>query len=522
MQGTKQLINQYDAAERDQLAGREPIGVVDIGSNSVRLVIYDGAVRSPTPLFNEKEQCGLGRSVATTGALGEAGVATTLATLARFHALTRLLRVKNVRAFATAAVREASDGAAFLTKAEKALGFPIQLLSGEREAQLASLGIAMGFVHPDGVTGDLGGGSLELVDLEGEQRCNAITLPLGGLRLIDITANRFEEAMAVVDQQLASIPWASRGRGRPFYAVGGTWRAIAKLHMAHFNYPLRVLQGYSLPARDAIRFCDLIVKDRKRLQQIKGMETVSRSRREVLPLGALVLGRLLQHLGSTELVTSVYGIREGALYDLLPSHLRSQDPLLFYCDELAQLRSRSPEHAREIGPWTDAIFGAKILEETADERRLRYAACLLSDMSWRTSPDFRGEESINAIAHSTMTGIEHPGRIFLALTVYLRHVGPGAPLESLAGRVKGLISIIQKDRHAVRRARILAAAIRLAHMISIGQPGIIDETPLMIEDEQLVLSMPPAHASLDGPRLRRRLNSLARLLSLKPFVRFSR
>ena len=149
-----------NAGERGRFAELEPIGVIDIGSNSVRLVVYEGAVRSPTPLFNEKVLCGLGRSVATTGRLGAESIERALTALARFRAIARVLGVKNLRAIATAAVREAGDGREFIARGERAAGVAIQTLSGEREAELAAAGIEMGFRNPLGVAGDLGGGSL--------------------------------------------------------------------------------------------------------------------------------------------------------------------------------------------------------------------------------------------------------------------------------------------------------------------------------------------------------------------------
>ncbi|MGE0630177.1 MAG: exopolyphosphatase [Hyphomicrobiaceae bacterium] len=508
-----------DWTDQGRLGDLEPIGIVDIGSNSVRLVIYDGAVRAPTVLFNEKEQCGLGRSVATMGMLGDAGVRTALETLARFRAICRVLKVKNVQAIATAAVREAKDGSEFLAKAEAALGISIRLLSGEREAHLASLGIAMGFGGTPGVAGDLGGGSLELVEVEGEQQRSAVSLPLGGLRLIDVTGNRFERAEEIVGQQLDAVEWVEKCRGLPFFAVGGTWRALARFHMAHHNYPLRVLQGYSLPAREVIKFCDLIIKSRKRLPQLRGIEVVANSRREILPYGAMVLRRLLQRLQPTEMIVSVFGIREGLLFDQLSPHERHRDPLICACEDFARLRSRSPRHAWELCSWTDQLFALPSLEETPDEKRLRYAACLLSDIGWRASPDFRGEQSLNVIAHAALSGIDHRGRLFLALTVYFRHAGAGEPLDNLSGRLKALAGIIQKDRRVVRRARILAAAIRAAHMLSMGQPGIIDETPLSRSGNRLVLTLSQQNAALNGPRLMRRFDSLAKLLDLEPEIR---
>ena len=503
-------------ADERGLADLEPIGIVDIGSNSVRLVVYDGAVRAPTPLFNEKDSCRLGRYIASTGRLDDASVVSALGTLKRFHAIARVLCVKNVRAFATAAAREASNGPEFLGNAEQALCAPITLLTGEREAELAALGITMGFGAADGVTGDLGGGSLELVDVTSAGRRNAMTLPLGGLRLIDTAGEKIDKAVDVVDDQLKRVAWAASGKGRPFYAVGGTWRALAKLHMTHSGYPLGVLHGYAIPAKDAIRFCEAVRKGKK----IRGFEDVARGRREVLPYGALVLERALERLQSSAVVFSVFGIREGVLFDLLPATERKKDPLLAFCEDFARLRSRSLSHARELCVWTDALFAELGQRETADERRLRHAACLLTDIGWRINPDFRGEQSFNVIAHSAMAGIDHPGRVFLALTVYLRHAGAGEPIEKLNEGLRPVGALIGDDKRAVKRARIIAAAIRTAHMLSMGYPGIIDEAPIKAEKGKLVFTLPRAHAELDGERLRRRFDALAKLAELEPVVRF--
>ncbi len=503
-------VRNADLGARD--AALEPIGVIDIGSNSVRLVVYEGAVRAPTPLFNEKVLCGLGRSVATTGQLGKESVDRALAALRRFRAICQVLEVKNVRVIATAAVREAADGPDFIAEGERACGCRIQILSGEREAELAAQGIRMGFGDVDGVAGDLGGGSLELIDISGTRLKHAVTLPLGGLRLLDQTANRIERAMPAADEALQRVEWLPEVPNRNFYAVGGTWRTLAKLHMEECGYPLRVMQGYAIPAREALLFCEGIRKGKK----VKGVDGVARARREVLPLGALVMERLLRRLQPDKVVFSVFGIREGLLFSLLSDHERNKDPLLSFCEEYARLRSRCVNHARELCTWTDAIFASEGPDETPEERRLRHAACLMSDIGWRAHPDYRGEQSLNVIAHAALAGIDHPGRLFVGLSVYFRHVGPGesAP-DDFYARIKRLI-----DKRALRRARVLGAALRVAHMISIGMAGIIDETPLGYEGGKLVLTIPPAYAQLDGERLRRRFQALANLLGVPGEIRF--
>ncbi|MDQ8699415.1 exopolyphosphatase [Hyphomicrobium sp. LHD-15] len=499
---------------RGKAAELEPLGVIDIGSNSVRLVVYEGAVRAAMPIFNEKVLCGLGKSLASTGHLGEEGVERALEALRRFRTVARILKVKNLRVLATAAVREATDGPSFIKRAEKAAGVRIEVLSGEQEAQLAAYGIRMGFVNADGLAGDLGGGSLEVIDIYKDRLNDAATLPLGGLRLIDQTGNKIERALPVVDEAVAQVNWLINGRGRPFYAVGGTWRALAKLHMEHTNYPLRVMHGYAIPTREAIEFCQF-VRRAKKASTLKGMEDVARARRDVVPFGALVLERLLEALAPSEVVFSVYGIREGLLFSLMTPHEQAKDPLLCYCEDYAKLRSRSVTHAHELCAWTDALFEGDGLKETEEDRRLRYAACLLSDIGWRAHPDYRGEESLNVVSHAGLPGIDHPGRIFLALAVYYRHVGSDdAKGDELSTRLRLSVS-----KRAQKRARIIGAAIRAAHMLSIGMPGVIDETKLSYEGTKLVLTLPKTYASLDGERLRRRFASLAELLAREPEIR---
>jgi exopolyphosphatase/guanosine-5'-triphosphate,3'-diphosphate pyrophosphatase len=257
-----------------------------------------------------------------------------------------------------------------------------------------------------------------------------------------------------------------------------------------------------------------MVRRTKKLSTLPGIENVARARREVLPYGALVLERLLEALAPSEVVFSVFGIREGILFSLLPAHERAKDPLLCACEDFASLRSRSVEHARELCGWTDPLFEGDGLRESPEERRLRHAACLISDIGWRAHPDYRGEQSLNVIAHAGMAGIDHPERIFLALSIFYRHSGQDDGGGDLSERLKSAVS-----KRAQKRARIIGAAVRTAHMLSIGMPGIIDETRLSHEGGKLVLSLPKVHAALDGERLRRRLAVLASLLEREAEVR---
>jgi exopolyphosphatase/guanosine-5'-triphosphate,3'-diphosphate pyrophosphatase len=252
---------------------------------------------------------------------------------------------------------------------------------------------------------------------------------------------------------------------------------------------------------------------------MKGMAKISKSRREVLPAGALVLERLLRHLQPREVVFSVFGIREGLLYGQLSEAERLKDPLLSFSADYARLRSRSAEHAVELCRWTDALFQTPGPSESEDERRLRWAACLLSDISWRAHPDYRAEQSLILIAQSALAAIDHPGRVFLAFASYFRHIGAARDddtdaSDKLAQRLQAIIT-----KRLSRRARIIGAAVRVAHMLSIGRPGIIEKTPLVYERDRLVLHLPKAQAALDGERLRRRLVTLGELLEREVDIR---
>ncbi|MCB1512865.1 MAG: exopolyphosphatase, partial [Hyphomicrobiaceae bacterium] len=193
---------------------------------------------------------------------------------------------------------------------------------------------------------------------------------------------------------------------------------------------------------------------------------------------------------------------------------RRADPLISFCEDYARLRSRSVRHAHELVHWTDALFQDGGLAETPEQRRLRTAACLLSDIGWRAHPDYRGEQSLNVVAHAALAGIDHPGRLFLALSVYFRHAGLGESLgEGLAASLRLLAS-----PDDLLRARIVAAAVRTAHMLSAGMPGVIDEAPLRLAEGRVVLQLSRAHAMLEGERLRRRFKSLCDLIGREPVI----
>ncbi|MFN0263312.1 Ppx/GppA family phosphatase [Tepidamorphus sp. 3E244] len=492
-----------------RLPWNKPIAVVDIGSNSVRLVVYEGLTRCPTPIFNEKALCGLGTNLASTGRLNEDGVKLALTALRRFRALCDQMRVDSLNVIATAAAREAENGSGFVREAETICRAPVRILTGEDEALLAAYGVVSGLYEPDGLVGDLGGGSLELVDVHGDQVGDGATLPLGVLRLRDVTGEKPDKAEEMVAKSIAVCPVAPSGKDRPFYAIGGSFRSIAKLHMASKQYPLLVMHNYEIEIDEARDF----IKEVKRgkLDSMQKQAGISDARFNLMPYGAAVMEGVLDVISPSKLVMSALGVREGLLYSLLPQSEREIDPLIASAEELAYLRSRSPAHASELVRWTDGLFASLDLDENESERRIRHAATLLTDIGWRAHPDYRGEQSVNVIANAAFIGVDHEGRIFMALTVSHRHNGVNNP-----GLPDRLLALVRPKLQ--ERARILGGAMRVAYLITASMAGVLDETPLAKEADKLVLRLPASRADLAGNRLETRLKQLSKVLSLDPEI----
>ena len=486
-----------------------PVAIVDVGSNSVRLVVYEYMSRSPRPIFNEKSLCALGKGVATTGQLPKGGVEKALAALRRFRVLSDIMGVSTLHVLATAAARDASNGAEFLASAAAAIGAPVTLLSGGREAELSAYGVISGITKPDGVVGDLGGGSLELIDVKGAHAGKGTSLPLGGLTLMDASGRSPHAAVKIVREALAGSGIAKLLTGRTFYAVGGTFRALAKLHMSQRNYPLKVIHGYVIPARDAADFAGLV--ERSNTETLISIDAViSTARRPLLAYGAVVLDEIIHRARPRQIMISVTGVREGLLYEMLNPAQRRQDPLLVAAAQFNKLFSRAPGHAEELNDWTDSFMKSLHVEETKEERRLRHAACLLADVNWRAHPDHRHEESLNIVENAAFLGVDHPGRSFLALAASYRYLGPDADVSP---QLRALVSA-----RMLESARILAAGTRAAFVISGAMAGVLPLTPIACVKTKLILTLPRSLADLVSERLQNRLNQLARLIGRESVI----
>jgi exopolyphosphatase/guanosine-5'-triphosphate,3'-diphosphate pyrophosphatase len=481
------------------------VAVIDIGSNSVRLVVFDAVKRAPLPLFNEKVLCGLGRSLPKHGEMDAESIERAVAAVRRFALLARDMEVGRTIAVATAAVRDAGNGPAFVRQLEAETGLQIRTLSGAEEAQFSAEGVLSGCPRADGLMGDLGGGSLELVLLRDGKVGPVVTLPLGPLRLTEVRARGRLAAHAHIDDALAGTPWLAEGAGRDLYIVGGAWRALGRIHMYQAGYPLKVLHGYAVRSAEMEVEADVIAGLGK--QSLKRIQGVTKERLDTLPLAALTLLRLLRLVRPKRIFFSSCGLREGLVHDMLPPAVRETDPLIAACREVCRRRARSPGLADGLADWLAPLAG----EETPADARIRLATALLSDIGWRVHPDYRAEQSMQEVLRAQLLGIDHAERVQLALAIYARYTGKlGSPEQR---RLRALL-----PEPMARLARQRGLALRLAHTLSGGAPGVLPHARLALDRKELTLSLTGPAQTLMGEVVARRFETLARACGCQPRI----
>ncbi len=472
--------------------------VVDIGSNSVRLVVFDVSQRIPQPVFNEKVLCGLGRGVGRDGQLDDESMEATLATLTRFKGLAHSMDVTELDLLATAAVRDAANGEDFVDRVKEHCGLDVQVLSGREEARLSAQGVLAGFPFAEGLMGDLGGGSLELVVLEDGQAVDGITLPFGPLRLIGGSKSPNEVRDDVAEalgrhKRIASLT------DQPFYCVGGGWRALARIGMEQSRYPLHMIHGFRLGRDEALELATLVRVMSKR--SLARLNSVSKRRLETLPYAALVFECVLEALSTPDIVFSALGLREGYVFDRMPERLQRIDPLIDATENWAARDARFPHLAPAIAQWLAPLF------PTASDAELRVISAVvqLSDTGWREHPDYRAEQMFLRVLRSAALSIAHDERSFLALAVFLRY---GGDLEAeLVQPFRALL-----DQRQEKQAIVLGSALRLAYALSGGSLDMLQRSRLSLLDDEVTLTLPDGATVPAGTVLERRLDNLSRAL----------
>jgi exopolyphosphatase/guanosine-5'-triphosphate,3'-diphosphate pyrophosphatase len=421
-----------------------------------------------------------------------------LTNLYRFGRLAEAMGAERVDLLATAAVREAANGAAFVESVEERTGRKVTVLTGEDEARLAALGVICGTPGADGLMGDLGGGSLELVELDKGRVGRTATLPLGPLRLQHLLGD--EQALkSMIDTELQKIDWLAGLAGKTFFPVGGAWRSLARIEMEQRDYPLHVIHGFGLARRQAQDMTRLI--SRLGPRSLARIPKVSRRRLETLPIAALLMHRVLKRAPVDRVIFSAFGLREGHLYDLLPKAEQDRDPLLVAAADMAESDGRFGDLGHALMLWTDPIFP----DEDAAGRRLRLAACHLSDVAWRDHPDYRADQALFRLLRLPLLAVNHAERAFMAYAVYMRY--GGSPDLPDAQRARQLLPA--SERH---RAEVLGAALRLAYALSGGTQEVLQGSSLTLEEGRISLTVPQDGSMPSGDVVERRLGRLVKAM----------
>jgi exopolyphosphatase / guanosine-5'-triphosphate,3'-diphosphate pyrophosphatase len=497
------LLREEPVAHQDP--GFRQAAVIDVGSNSVRLVIYRLEGRAIWTVFNEKALAGLGRDLPATGRLSPDGIEVALAALRRFRATLTGWDRGEIFAVATAAVREAADGTEFLARVEMETGLRLRVLSGVEEARYAALGVIAGQPDATGVVGDLGGSSLELVHLDPSAPPEGITLPLGPFALGAPRPLDIDKVRKQIDQRIETA--ALRFRTREFHAVGGAWRNLALLHMEMADYPLKVAHQYEMSRSDAVDVARFVARQSKgSLERIQGL---SKKRFDTLPYSALVLDALIERLGIERVVISAYGLREGLLLESMSPEEAARDPLIEGCEALTTVRGLSADLGEALHAWLTPAFDQLTRVFGAREPILTAAACRLADLGARLHPDHRGDLAFQQVLRAPLAGMNHPERAFLASAVFARHSSaPATPDTATVGKV------LSAERR--QRARALGSAIRLGCDLSGRNAALLAHCALMIDGDKLILSPQPGWGDiLLGEQTAKRAQTLAQALRLK-------
>lgn len=493
------MTNTFFIRKQNQPVHLYRTAIVDIGSNSVRLVVFSGPRRIPALIFNEKVMAGLGRSLAETGAIDEAAMKRAIQALERFRIVAREMDVDETVCVATAAVRDATNGEEF-TRRVAALGLEINILSGEDEARTAAMGVLSAIPDADGIVGDLGGGSLDLARVADGQVLDTATLPLGVLRAAAILRGDASALTGKLNDMVDAYPWLSQHRGKPFYLVGGSWRAFARLDMHLSAYPLRVLHQYRIDvSRPDVVLAGFRAMEKDAVRQATGLAP---SRIETLPDAISLLKLMQRHLDPSEFVVSSFGLREGLLYARMDQDVRARDPLLIAAERFGQLQSRFAEAAQPLFEWIAPVFP----EDPPHWQRWLMAACHLSDVAWQASPDFRAERGLEIALHGNWVGIDMIGRSMIGQALYTNFGGGPRPFP--------LDSHVASD-DLLHRAIGWGLAMRLAQRLAAGTHDVLRRTSLRRNGGMLELVLSPADKPLYGEVVERRLRRLAQHLGLR-------
>ncbi len=487
-----------------QARALERVGVVDVGSNSVRLVVFDGAARSPAYFYNEKVMAGLGQGLAETNRLNPRGRERALSALKRFAALAKGMELPTMTCVATAAVREAEDGPEFQRQVEAETGLKLWVIDGQEEARLSAQGVLLGWPEAEGLVCDIGGNSMELAEVSDGKVGRRVTSPLGPFQLQQIAGGK-KGLHDFIERTMEDLAAQIGTHHERIYLVGGSWRAIARLDMERRGYPMTVLHEYRMGPQSVLQTVQWIA--RSKMEDLRAKTGTSAARMDLVPLASQVLRQLVLTFHPKEIDVSAYGIREGLLYEQMPERLRARDPLIEACRHAERTMARIPGFGKKLYNFLLPLY-ANVSEERL---RLVKAACLWHDTTWRAHPDYRAEVCFDNATRANLGGLSHAERVFLGVALLHRYK------NSRAGSSMEPLFALLTDQQ-IRDAEVLGKAMRFGAMFSIKSPEDAGRLLWRPKKKVLQLTLNPEAEALVGEVAQARFSSLAQSLGSEATV----
>ena len=482
------------------------VGVVDVGSNSVRLVVFDGAARSPAYFFNEKILCGLGRGLAESGVLNPEGRGRAVSAMQRFQMLAEDMGVSPMTTVATAAVREATDGPDFCREIEDLTGVRLWVIDGEEEARLSAQGVLLGWPDANGLVCDIGGASMELAAVRKGEVGKRVTSPLGPLKLQNLPGGK-KGLRAHIQTILTDLADRMGTDYKRIYLVGGSWRAFARCDMDRRSYPLHVQHEYRMSPQDVRKTVKWIAAHD--LEELQARTGTSSARMSLVPIASEVLKQLVRIMKPKEIAISSYGIREGMLYEQMPDRIRKRDPLIEACRFEEAKEAREPGFGKVLYDFLRPIFR----NHSDDRRRIIKAACMLHDVTWRAHPDFRAEVCFDNATRANLGALTHPERVWLGLALMHRYKN-----SREGSRFEPIFELLTPSQ--IADAEIIGKAMRFGAMLGREATAGLAEIRYKPRKKVLYLRLSGRARKLYGEVAEARFKTLAQALNSEPVVDF--
>lgn len=485
------------------------VGVIDIGSNSIRLVVFAGATRVPFSLFNERAICSLAEGLQKTGKLDAARVKHAILAIGRFVRLAHAMNVSRLHIFATSAVRDAENGPALIQRVYEMYGVRVDVLSGSEEARYTALGVMSCTPEASGVVADLGGGSLELAEINSKKSFEVgktASLPLGVLRLADLPKNLGRTLKQHADLHFHAAPWLSKKKIKKLYLVGGAWRAVAKVMIQLIDHPLKIVDKFTLSADEIQKLLARVAEIN--CQQLENDFDISIRRATHLPSAISLIRFLLEKAQPEQIIFSIHGVREGYYFHHLPKKIRERNPFDDTLIALTNKRHRFAPQPDDLLAWLSPLFP----NESPTLCRLRHTACAISDLYWEEHPDYRAQQAFIKTLSMALIGFSHHDRAMVALSILYRHQN-----SDHFPAARNVLPLLTEEE--VHQCKTIGYALRLAHTISGGAPDVLIKSHLTLTAKELILTMPRSDHAYMLAAFDKLLERLANHLSVRLSVK---